>query len=55
MGFWEIVWLVTIVFSTLSFTFMSIRVLYFGFGELKFMLSSLETEHNNNNKQGENV
>ena len=52
MKFWEYFWMLIIIFSTVSFTYMSIKILYNGFSEMKFMLTSLETEHNNNN--GEN-
>ena len=46
MGIWEIIWLTVIAFSLLSFTYMSVKILYKGWEELKFMLSALETEYN---------
>lgn len=48
MTFWEIFWLVSVLFSLLSFLYMSIRVLYRGVYELKYMFRKLEQEKLNN-------
>jgi len=45
MSGWEIFWAVVIAFSALSFTYMSIKILYFGLPELKEMFSTLSEEH----------
>jgi len=39
---WIIIWGVTILFSLVSFAFMSIKVLYKGIAELKEMFHTLE-------------
>ncbi len=39
MAVWEIIWAVLISFSLISFIYMSIKILFGGWGELKFMLS----------------
>jgi len=44
MSIWEVFWLIIIVFSVLSFTYMSIKVLYLGWPELKEMFISLSDE-----------
>lgn len=41
MKAWEIFWGVIILFSTLSFTYMSVKILYKGFDELKEMFRKL--------------
>ena len=41
---WEIFWAIIILFSTLSFTFMSVKILHIGFSELKEMFKKLESE-----------
>ncbi len=46
MEFWEIFWIVNIIFAIVSFTILSVRVLIKGYGEVKDMLSSLETNDN---------
>ena len=42
MGFWEIFWMVMIIFALVTFTLLSVRILFKGYGELKEMLSALE-------------
>ena len=49
MGLWEIFWAILIVFSLVSFIYMSIKILYKGYDELKYMLSSMEA--NNEEKE----
>ncbi len=44
MSGWEIFWAVVIGFSMLSFTYMSVKMLYFGLPELKEMFTSLSEE-----------
>lgn len=44
MGFWEIFWMVCILFALVSFTIISVILIIKGFGEVKEMLSSLESE-----------
>ena len=44
MKFWEIFWAVLILFSLLSFTYLSLRILIKGWPELKEMLHALEQE-----------
>lgn len=41
MNLWEYFWLVTILFSIVSFTYMSIKVVYKGFAEMKEMFVQL--------------
>jgi heme/copper-type cytochrome/quinol oxidase subunit 3 len=41
METWEFIWVAVIMFSTITFTYMSVKVIYKGIGELKEMLSSL--------------
>ena len=38
---WEIFWALVIAFSVLSFTYMSIKILYLGLPELKEMFKAL--------------
>jgi len=45
MSFWEIFWLLVIAFSVLSFIYMSGKMLFFGFPELKEMFTVLSEEH----------
>ena len=45
MSSWEIFWVTVISFSVLSFTYMSIKMLYFGLPELKQMFSELGEEN----------
>ena len=45
MSGWEIFWLIIISFSVLSFSYMSLKMLYRGFPELKEMLTELGEEH----------
>lgn len=42
MGAWEIFWAVIVVFSTLSFAYMSIKILIKGTTELKEMFRDLK-------------
>jgi len=42
MSTWEIFWIIVIVFSVLSFTYMSIKMLFRGFSELKEMFAILK-------------
>lgn len=41
MNLWEYFWLSIIIFSIISFAYMSIKVIYKGFAELKEMFNSL--------------
>ncbi len=41
MNLWEYFWGVVILFSVVSFTYMSIKVIYKGFNEMKEMLTKL--------------
>ncbi len=43
MKVWEIIWAIIILFSTLSFTYMSVKILYKGFDELKQMFKNLDS------------
>lgn len=47
MEFWEIFWIANIVFALVSFTILSVRVLIKGYGEVKDMLSSLDSGKSN--------
>ena len=42
MKFWEIFWMISIIFALISFTILSISVLKNGYKEVKDMLTSLE-------------
>lgn len=42
MGFWEIFWLSVIIFSIISFTYMSVKIVYTGFDEMKEMFEKLK-------------
>ena len=44
MSGWEIFWAIAIAFSLLSFTYMSVRMLYLGLPELREMFSLLTDE-----------
>jgi hypothetical protein len=41
MNLWEYFWLAVIIFSIVSFTYMSIKIVYKGFAEMKEMFESL--------------
>lgn len=41
MNIWEYFWLIVIVFSVVSFTYMSIKAIFKGFNEMKDMFKSL--------------
>lgn len=41
MNLWEYFWIVIISFSIVSFTYMSVKVVYKGLDELKDMFNSL--------------
>jgi len=47
MGFWEIFWAISILFALVSFSILSIKVLFNGFRELKEMLTALDVDHKN--------
>ena len=49
MDFWEIFWAAVIIFSVLSFTYMSAKMLILGVPELKEMFSALNEEHQRRN------
>ena len=51
MGVWTVIWAVIIIFSLTSFTYLSIKILYKGLGELKFMLSTVESEDDDEIKE----
>ncbi len=42
MGVWAIIWAIIISFSIISFAYLSIKILIQGMAELKFMLSVVE-------------
>ncbi len=42
MNFWEYLWGIVILFSILSFAYLSLKVVYKGFAELKEMFKLLE-------------
>ncbi len=42
MEIWKYFWTAIIIFSTISFTYMSGKVIYKGLGELKEMLNNLD-------------
>ncbi len=42
MNLWEYFWIVIIFFSITSFTYMSVKVIYKGFAELKEMFENLK-------------
>ena len=44
MQIWIYIWAVIVFFSLSSFTYMSIKILYKGYAELKIMLTTLENE-----------
>lgn len=44
MDLWELFWLVVIIFSIISFTYMSIKIVYKGLAELKEMFTSLNKD-----------
>lgn len=48
MKFWEIFWLIAVLFSLISFLYMSIKVLYKGIFELKYMFKTLDEEQEKN-------
>jgi len=43
MKAWEIFWAFVIIFSTLSFTYMSVKILFRGLNELREMFKNLES------------
>jgi hypothetical protein len=51
MSFWEIFWLSSVLFSLISFLYMSIKVLYHGISELKYMFKTLDEEELNNDQE----
>lgn len=44
METWTVIWAIIISFSLISFTYLSIKILIKGLGELKYMLSRVEQE-----------
>ena len=44
MGLLEIFWLAVVIFSIVSFTYMSIKIVYKGLAEMKEMFISLKNE-----------
>ncbi len=46
MGFWEIFWAISILFAVVSFSILSLSVLYKGFQEVKDMLTALDDAEN---------
>ncbi len=42
MNLWEYFWLAFIIFSIVSFTYMSVKIVYKGLFEMKEMLKHLE-------------
>jgi hypothetical protein len=48
MNIWIVIWGIIILFSLIAFTFMSLRILYKGIGELKEMLHRLREENSKN-------
>ena len=42
MLLWEYFWLLVIIFSVISFTYMSIKIVYKGLAEMKEMFESLK-------------
>ena len=44
MNLWEYFWAGIILFSIVSFTYMSVKVIYKGLNELKDMFESLNTK-----------
>ena len=53
MNFWEIFWMVNIILALVSFTIISVYVLIKGYGEVKEMLSSLESRNSDDVKEAE--
>lgn len=50
---WEIFWTIVVLFSILSFTYLSVKILIKGWPELKDMFNALDsqaTERNNKNQ-----
>ncbi len=44
MSLWEIFWLVVVIFSIVSFTYMSVKIVYKGLAELKEMFTLLNKD-----------
>lgn len=44
MDLWIIFWAILIFFSFTSFIYMSVKILYKGIDELKFILSSMKSD-----------
>ncbi len=55
MKFWEIFWLVCVLFSIVSFFYMSAKVLYYGVFELKYMFRTLDEETPGNNSKEKKI
>ncbi len=46
MNLWEYFWLAVIIFSIVSFTYMSIKIVYKGLAEMREMFDSLNKADN---------
>lgn len=55
MMFWEIIWAAVIIFSVLSFSYMSVKIVILGFPELKEMFTALSNEQIHNNDGNETI
>ncbi len=55
MKFWEIFWLIVILFSLLSFTYLSLKILIKGWPELKFMFYALGKDSLSETKAKDNL
>ena len=44
MSAWELFWFLTIIISIISFTYMSVKIVYKGLNELKEMFTKLNSE-----------
>ncbi len=44
MSFWKIFWLISVLFALISFFYMSVKALYYGIFELKYMFKTLDEE-----------
>jgi hypothetical protein len=48
MTMWIVIWGIIILFSLMAFTWMSVKILYKGIGELKEMFQKLREENGKN-------
>ena len=51
MNFWIVFWFITILFTLISFFYMSAKVLYNGIHELKYMFKTLDDEEIKDSKE----